>query len=168
MNQKSTEYLITSITGTHCEIRSIKFVEVSAVKTIYYGAFSCSCIEEIHFPASLRELKEGWCCDTFKLTKIIISPLNNRFKYINEKYLLGKINENNNEFDSFLFARRDIEEISIPSNIKVISPYAFYNCSSLTKVEIPTNSNLQTIDENAFLCSNIKRNFYSIKSFKNM
>ena len=33
---------------------------------------------------------------------------------------------------------------------------AFFNCKNLRKVEIPTNSNLQTIEEDAFLSSKIE------------
>ena len=59
-----------------------------------------------------------------------------------DKYLIGKSDSNNDEFDNLLFVIRDIKEISIPSNIKIISSYAFENCYHLTKVEIETNSNL--------------------------
>ena len=52
--------------------------------------FSNSKIEEIYFPASLRELKEGWCFGADKLTKIIISPSNDQFTFNEDKYLLGK------------------------------------------------------------------------------
>ena len=61
----------------------------------------------------------------------------------------------NDEFDILLFASRDIEEISIPSNIKIISSYAFEFCRYLTNVEIPTDSNLQIIKSNAFYISTI-------------
>ena len=51
-------------------------------------------IKEIHFPASLKELKQGWCPDTRNLTKITISPLNSQFIYKDDKYLLGKTDPN--------------------------------------------------------------------------
>ena len=104
----------------------------------------------------MKELKEGWCYEATKLNKIIISPSNDQFIFKEDKYLLGKTNNNNDEFDILLFASRNIEEISIPSNIKIISSSAFYNCTNLTKIEIPSNSNLQTIESYAFSKSNIK------------
>ncbi|KAK8867106.1 hypothetical protein M9Y10_010078 [Tritrichomonas musculus] len=55
-----------------------------------------------------------------------------------------------------LFANRNIEEISIPSNIKIISSFAFNNCKKLRKVEFPTNSKLETIGPNAFSSSGIE------------
>ena len=139
---ESDEYLITSISGTSPNIKTLKFVEDSAVKTIYEYSLICSKIEKIYFPASLKELKDNWCFDTQKLTKIIISPLNGQFKMIEDKYLIGKRDPNSNEFDILLFACRDIKEISIPSNIKVISPFEnriiwnnnFFNNSKYLKV----------------------------------
>ena len=116
----------------------------------------------------MRELREGWCHETSNLTKIIISPSNDQFTFKEDKYLLGKTDPNIDEFDKFLFLRRDIKEISIPSNIKIISSDSFYNsmiekisipssvltickraffyCEELEKVEISPNSNLQTIE----------------------
>ena len=55
---KSIEYLITSICGTSKSIKPLKFVEDSAVKTIYEYALLNSPIEEINLPTNLKELKE--------------------------------------------------------------------------------------------------------------
>ena len=158
---ESTDYLITSICGlmTFCT-KTIKFVEDSAVKTIYGYVFSDKGFEELHFPASLDELKEGWCCNTEFLTKIVISPYNNNFIFKDNKFLLGKSDKNIDEFDVLLFARRDIREILIPSNIKIISSYAFDNCNNLEKVEFQENSNLQVIEEHAFAGSCIDKIYF--------
>ena len=113
-----------------------------------------------------------------KLTRIIISPTNGQFIFKDDKYLIGKSNQNDTEFDKLLFVGRDINKICIPRNIKIIGSYsfseskmegisippsatkicehAFSNCYNLRKVEIPTNSNLQTIEEFAFSESNIE------------
>ena len=156
INHESTDYLITSITGICRNIKSLKFSEDSAVKTIYGNVFSFSHIEELYFPESLNELKEGWCSYANYLKRIIVSPLNCQFKFIEDKYLVGKSEPNKEEFDVLLFARRDINEISIPSNIKIISSSAFFLCRNLNKVEIPTNSNLQLIGSSAFESSQIE------------
>ena len=76
--------------------------------------------EEIYFPASLKELGVGWCCGIEKLNKIIISPMNGQFIFKDDKYLLGKSDENEEEFNNLLFVGRDINEFFIPSNIKII------------------------------------------------
>ena len=58
VRHESTEYLITSISGACIDIKTIKFVEDSAIETIYDNAFTGSNIEEIYFPSSLKELKK--------------------------------------------------------------------------------------------------------------
>ena len=57
-----------------------------------------------------NELEEGWCYDTQKLKRIIISPLNDQFIFKDDKYLLCKSDIKKDEFDILLFVRRDIEE----------------------------------------------------------
>ena len=163
---ESVDYLITSVNDlSQFEVKTIKFETNSNVQTIYrYGSdflnlFSVSAIEEIYFPPSLKELKKGWCDGTETLNKIIISPLNDRFIFKENKYLLGKSDPNNDEFDILYFASRDIKEISIPSNIKIISSYAFSECKNLTKVEISPNSNLEIIESYAFSYTNITEIF---------
>ena len=166
VEHKSTEYLITSIVNIGFSIDFIKFSEDSAVKTVYQKAFYHSHIKEIYFPASLKELKEGWCEGADNLRKIIISPSNGQFKFVDDKYLIGKSDENNDEFDTLLFVPRNIEEFSIPSNIKIISSYAFHDCFNIKKIEIPSNSNLQTIGKCAFSRSNIESFFIPPKVSK--
>lgn len=121
-------------------------------------------IEKIYFPASLKDLKEGWC--QCKLKKIIVSPKNEKFIFKEDKYLIGKSDEKVDEYDNLLFASRAIEEISIPSNIKIISSHAFAKCSHLKKVEIQKNSNLQTIGAKAFSNTIIEKIFIPPKTSK--
>ena len=67
---ESTDYLITSISGTSSFIEKINFTDDSAVKMIDEYVFpDFSNIKEIHFPASLKELKKRWCHNINKLTK---------------------------------------------------------------------------------------------------
>ena len=149
INYKSDEYLITSISGFINEknpnVKTVKFDKNSKVTTIYQNAFSSLYIEEIYFPDSLSELKERWCNNTSKLSEILVSKSNNKFKYIDDKYLVGKTDINSDEFDNLLFVRRDADEISIPSSAIKICEGAFYNCEKLIKVEISPKSNLQII-----------------------
>ena len=132
------------------DLIKVKIPTDSNLQIIESYAFNNTKIEEIYFPASLHELGEDWCHEMSKLKKIDISPMNDKFIFKDNKYLLGKIDQNDDEFNNLLFVRRDIEEIHLPSNIKIISPNAFENCELLKKVEIPTNSNLQIIGSNAF------------------
>ena len=150
---ESTDYLISSI-NINIDATIINFVEDSAVKVIY-NVGMLSRVKEIYFPSNLKELKEGWRKYTEKLDRIIISPSNDNFIFKDDKYLLGKSDENQEEFDTLIFVRRDIETICIPSNIKVISSFAFRNCKYLRKVKFQPNSNLQNIEEYTFSDSDI-------------
>lgn len=156
----SEDYLVTSIIGSGSylnEFKRINFPENSAVNTIYEYSFYLSGVETISIPSSLIELKTGWCCYTDNLTNIIIPKSNNRFLYKDNKYLLSKSDQQNEDFDILLLARRDIKEALIPSSVKIISTCAFFSCTHLSKVEIETNSNLQTIENSAFSDTNIKQ-----------
>ena len=93
----------------------------------------------------------------------IISPIHGHFTFKEDKYLLGKSEISKEEFDNLLFVRRDIKEIYIPSNITILSYYAFHQCTNLTKVEISPNSNLQTIGKHAFSNTRIKEDFIQSK-----
>ena len=52
--------------------------------------------------------------------------------------LIGKSNQNNAEFDKLLFVRRDIKEISIPQNIKIIGSHSFSE-TNIETFSIPHN-----------------------------
>ena len=97
------------------------------------------------------------------LTNVKIVPSNCHFKLLGDKCLVGKSDENKDEFDVLHFACRHIKQISIPSNIKVISSFAFASCKFLTKVEIPEDSNLQIIGSNAFVWSRTNEIFIPSK-----
>ena len=58
-----------------------------------------------------------------------------------------------------IFARRDIEEVIIPTNIKIISSYSFEKCTNLHKIEISPESQLRIIERNAFSETNIETIF---------
>ena len=167
---KSNKYLVTSISGINTALKTIKFELNSAVRIIYGNAFESTYIEKISFPSTLIKLKDGWCKNAN--FKMINSNLNQNFVFKENKYLIGKSDNNKGEFDTLLFVRRDIKELEIPSNIKIISPYAFHyseieqikilssvtrigffafsDCRKLRKVEFSKNSNLRTIEECAF------------------
>lgn len=87
------DYLVTSISSlgfsisnSNSNIKTIKYEDDLAVRIFYKSAFAFSKVEEIHFPNSLTDLKEGWCCATSKLKRIIFSELNDRFIHMNDKF----------------------------------------------------------------------------------
>lgn len=51
---------------------------------------------------------------------------------------------------SYSFSISKIEDITIPSQVIIISKYAFYLCNYLKRFEIPNDSKLQAIGKEAF------------------
>mgnify|MGYP001125455193 CR=1 FL=1 len=65
--------------------------------------------------------------------------------------IIGKSTENDsNEFDAIIFARRDINNIVIPSFIRYIGKNSFSDCSDLQKIEFTVDSKLLSIEKSAF------------------
>lgn len=95
----------------------------------------------------------------FHLKKFIISPLNDQFIFKDDQYLLGKTDEKSDNFDILIYALRDISEARIPSNIKIISSYAFCDCLHLKEVIFEENSELEIVEESAFSISIIEKIF---------
>ena len=72
----------------------------------------------LNIPASLKELKFGWCLSLDKLESISISPENKYFSVIEGKMIVGKSNPNDDVYDILYFVTRDIKSITIPPFIK--------------------------------------------------
>ncbi|KAK8895331.1 hypothetical protein M9Y10_023791 [Tritrichomonas musculus] len=156
INYNSVEYKITSL-------RKLLFRDLNYVKVIIFDENSeiksfdvtCPSVEIVSLPDSITELNDSWCNETPNLTKIIISPNNKNFVYYEDKFLLGKSDQKSDVFDILCFARRDIEYATIPSFIRIISPYAFALCNKLEQIEFSTDSQLQIIGEKAFSFSGL-------------
>ena len=171
------------------KIKSIRFSPDSSIQSIEKDAFANSSIVRIELPSSLCDLKEGWCRKTPNLRSVTVMPKSNHFMYIDNKMLVGKSDQKSDEYDCLLFVRRDIENISIPSFIKRICAYSFSQtliksitipsgvehvcrsafswCKKLKSVEIPEDSHIKTIDEDAFKGCKIE-NMAIPKKFKSM
>ena len=131
-------------------LKSVHFEGKLNQCSIMSCAFSRTPIEVISFESSFINLNKEWCNATRKLNIIIVSTENKRFSYIDDKYILYKSNENEENFDVFLFARRDIESITIPSNIKRITSNSFDGCDQLKKIQFNEDSKLEIIESKAF------------------
>ena len=80
--------------------------------------------------------------------------------YLNygDDFFIGKSDPKSDNFDVLHFAVRDLTTAHIPSNIIVISPFAFQGCQKLDKVEIPENSELRKIGSYAFAgCNSLEQ-----------
>ena len=148
------EYIVTSISNNSFKnsykVNSIQFAPDSKLRTIKKDAFSESSITSISLPASVTELDEGWCSDTYKLNNIKVDERNPRYSCINDEIIVGKSDESSEDFDILVFAVRKIRQIIIPSSIKIIASNAFEFCRNLMKVEFLPDSQLQIVNQYAF------------------
>ena len=62
-------------------LRKIEFPKNSDLQTIESQAFAFSVIKELFLPNKQNELKDMWCFSTDELTKITISPSNDKFAW---------------------------------------------------------------------------------------
>lgn len=139
------------------KLRKVEFPENSELKIIGSFAFFGTSLQYLSIPSSMVDFKEGWCCETPKLTDINIFQNGNQNIMLYENtFILGKSSLKSDTFDVLIFARRDIVNAVIPPFIKEIGPYAFNLCEQLESVEIPSDSCLQKIDKEAFSRSSIE------------
>ena len=105
---------------------------------------------------STVELEPGWSIGASKLNKIIISPNNPKYSFYDDKMIIGKSTLESPNFDVLVYCIKSAKTIEIPSFIKTIGPYAFYECDDLQQIEIPTNSELEAIEKYAFSYTSIE------------
>lgn len=137
-------------------INFILFLPNSELRSIGRAFGKCP-IESITIPASVSELQDRWCEELSAQTIIIISPNNPHFRLVDDKFIVGKSNQNSDEYDILYFARRDITRATIPDNIKELAACCFNECTSLEQVEFSSNSKLTKIGIASFALSIINR-----------
>lgn len=155
---QSIEYVIKEIGQFSCKyspIKSLTFSEDSEIKCLDFNKINCEQLEKISIPESVEKIFIN-NDDYSQLSNILISDTNTHFKWFEESFLLGKSEENVDDFDVLIFARRNIEHAKIPSNIKRIGQYSFYNCHKLQTIEFPVDTKLVSIGSYAFYSSSIE------------
>ena len=90
------------------------------------------------------------------MTEISIQPGNKNYKMYDDKLILSKSDPESNDFDTVIFAIRNIQNVTIPSFVKIIGEHSFDKTTKLKKVDFEKNSNLQIIKSYAFLTSSIE------------
>lgn len=155
----SNEYLVISISDEafkRSPIRTLKFDPKTELQFIGKHIFAYSPIECVFLPSNIKEIKSGFCKETYRFKKIeIIRNGAENIKFIDDKILVGKSDVTSDIFDVVLFARRDIEEVVISPEIKRIGAHSFEHCRKIKSITIPDNSELQYIDEFSFYDSSI-------------
>ncbi|KAK8887789.1 hypothetical protein M9Y10_038846 [Tritrichomonas musculus] len=159
IDYQSKKYVITRIGDNAFSenrvIDSLSFVTDSSVRSIGNKAFSHSSLKSLSIPASLEELDDWWCFCAKNLNTIEVSPNNENFTFIDDKFLIWKNKdiEMNNRFDVLVFARRNITgTIEVPSSVRRIAPYAFDKCEKFKSLVFKNDgfSKLKVIDYSAF------------------
>lgn len=110
------------------------FEKISQIKSFKIKSLAERSLKKLCFPPSLEELQERWCGMNEMLNEIVISPDNQNFKFTDEykinsipklecledkpKMIVSK--SDNQNFDTVIFASRNIEEAAIPSDLLFI------------------------------------------------
>lgn len=150
----SKVYQIGESSFYHCtKLIHFEIPNDSSLKIICKLAFSYSAIESISIPSKVEKIQNGWCRHADKLKKILISPSNKHFCYFVQKVIIEKTKT---YYDYLIFARHDIKSIIIPSFIKKIGSDSFSFCKDLENVYFTDDSQLVSIECNAFYCSSLR------------
>ena len=121
------KYVITSISEysfCNAKIDLLAFPDDSEVMAFKENALSNTYIKKLKIPPSLRSIDYPWCLNLQGLTDIEISPDNKFFLYLDNSYLLTK-SKGSDQFDTLIYARNDIENALIPSQVKIIEQFSF-------------------------------------------
>lgn len=150
-------YVIKIEENSFNSVKSIRFPEDSHIIMISKKAFNQSEIESINFPRSLQYLSDGWCKNTNKLINIEIDPKND-FYLMQNDILISKKQWYDSNNVKLLFAKRNIKEAVIPSDVKFICQYAFEDCEELETVDFLFSSGVSSIGKCAFKnCRSLKK-----------
>ena len=143
--------------GFHMRLKSVKFPEESELKIIENNAFQYSTIQTLFLPANLESVN---CFqDVRYLTNIEISPKNEFFSLLDNKYLVKRSSKEDQVYDHLVFASRDVKYVDIPSQIKVICECAFEHCKKMEYVTFEPNSSIKSIQGKSFACISGVKNF---------
>lgn len=137
-----------------CNIELLTFAEDSEIATFQDRCFYEAHIKKLGIPGSLQNLQAMWHLHDLK--EIEISPKNQHFIFYNKQFLLSKSSDKSDKFDVLHFALYDIEEVLIPSQVKVIKAYSFMYHKKLKSVKFSPNSELKCIENHAFNNSSIQ------------
>jgi hypothetical protein len=126
-------------------------------------AFASSGLYSISIPSNVTTIDTNAFQGCSGLTSITL-PTNTNFTTINnytfnECSLLRSINipQYVTRIGTYAFASSGLTSISIPSSVSTIDTNAFLMCSSLSSINLPTNSNFTSINNDTFNeCSSLR------------
>ncbi|KAK8844354.1 hypothetical protein M9Y10_024568 [Tritrichomonas musculus] len=160
------------------QLKNVEFSSDSKLQIIDKEAFAFSSIESLSIPSCASEFRRGWAAGTPKLNRITIIQAKEKNVCYKDHLVIGKSDTKSDKYDVVIYADRNIKTIKIPEDVKRIESYgfscsnienisisksvteicenAFSYCKKLRHVEIPFDSELQTIEENTFTYSTIE------------
>ena len=138
-----------------CKISFLDIPNDSKIKSIGKKSFKNTSIDNFFIPTSVIDFTDK----SFNHLSISFSPNNQRFSYAdkNHQIIIGKIDTNDENFDTIFYATSKIKKAIIPNYIKHINSNAFKKCEKLKEIEISENSQLLSIGKAAFANTKIKR-----------
>lgn len=137
------------------DLKKIDFPEDVKMTKLGPRVFANRSIKSLSIPQSIEKLEVGWCEQNGSLVEINVHPNNQHFKVFENQFLLRKTKTVGDEFDAISFCVRNVRKLAIPSFVRIIDPFAFSMCRSLSKVTFDHDSKLERIGENAFEMSRI-------------
>ena len=105
-------------------LTDIFFSQDSELVTLKHENFSQTSIKYLTIPPKVTYFNTSLL---ERIQKITIMPNNEYMKNyeLDENLVVGRSSKDSPEFDEILFLNRDAKEVTIPLNIKKITPYAF-------------------------------------------
>lgn len=123
------------------KLAKVNIPEDSKLSTIGNWAFSeCSALKSIYIPKGIKAIPD-WCFSRASIGSITFAQ-NSELKTIGE---------------GAFFNCNELAKIFLPESVTLISEQAFMYCHSLQEFNIPDNSLLTSISNQAFYCSGIKQ-----------
>lgn len=136
-------------------LKNIVFNQNSKLISIGSCAFKNSPIEKIIINENVSMLNERWCEEIKAPTKVIVNESNPYFKNIDNKYIISKTNKNKDDYDDIIFVQRNIDDFTIPSNIRKIEPCCFSYCKFLYRIDMTKNIKISEISYGMFANSSL-------------
>ena len=133
-------------------LTSVTFGENSQLTSIGDQAFYiCSNLESIEIPSSVRSIGKFAFYECDSLIEVHIEDIESWCKIEFENKEANPLYRAHNLYLNNIL----LTDLEIPSSVKSIGNYAFYECSSLESVRFAENSQLTSIGDQAFSNSNI-------------
>lgn len=117
--------------------------ENSELRVIENLIFDFNHIESFTIPANFEIIKGN---SFIKSLNISVLPDNRNLRIFNGNLLLGKSDQDLDIFGTILYTCRSLQQVEIPSYIKCIKSYAFYECIFLHAATFAEDFELQIIE----------------------